>query len=335
MTAALVTRGEPQGPLPPSIARYVWRHSGKHQIGLLTLSVLVFLLSVWPLEIQRRIVNDAISSGSLSTIAWLSGAYLAIALLEGGLKLLLNIYRGWVSETAVWHLRATIFGLHGRDPQPGAPPEETGVEIALVLSEAEPVGSFVGISLSEPLLQGGVLVSVLAYMIYVRPEFAIVSALVFLPQLIFVPLMQRAINRRAATRIRTLRRISSGLIARPDNTQADGWTRTADIGAVFALNMGIYTLKFEMNFLMNLMHHLGVAAVLGIGGWYAVQRTIDVGAVVAILSGLAKITDPWGDLINWYREATVSGVKYRLIETAVRRRLPTSAPSSCRRQGGG
>ncbi|MBP2233239.1 ABC-type multidrug transport system fused ATPase/permease subunit [Azospirillum agricola] len=326
---------EPIGPLPPSIAGYVRRHSGTHQIGLSILSVLVFLLSVWPLEIQRRIVNDAISSGSLSTIAWLSGGYLGLALLEGGLKLVLNIYRGWVSETAVRHLRATISGLHAGIPRPGAPAEESGVGIALVLSEAEPVGNFIGISLSEPLLQGGILVSVLGYMLHVRPEFAVVSALVFLPQLVFVPLMQRAINRRAATRIRTLRRISGGMAAPPHDAEAGVRTRTVDIDTVFALNMGIYVLKFEMNFLMNSMQHLGVAAVLGIGGLYAIQGTLDVGAVVAVLSGLAKITDPWGDLINWYREATVSGVKYHLIETAVRRIVLASGrlPDPLQRSG--
>ncbi|QCO12684.1 ABC transporter ATP-binding protein (plasmid) [Azospirillum brasilense] len=307
-------------PLPPSIASYVWRHSGKHQVGLSVLSAMVFLLSVWPLEIQRRIVNDAISSGSLSAIVGLSVVYLGIAILEGALKFILNLYRGWVSETAVRHLRMTILRLCGHASQSSVSHEQGGVAIALVLSEADPVGSFVGISLSEPLLQSGILVSVLGYMAYLRPEFALASTLLFLPQMIFVPLIQRAINHRAATRIRTLRRITSGMasvgasgsVSRADRAQS------ARVDAVFTLNMSIYTLKFGMNFLMNLMNHLGVAAVLGIGGWYVVQGIIDAGAVVAFVSGLAKIVDPWGDLINWYREATVSGVKYRLIETAVR-----------------
>lgn len=176
--AGAVVRGGGRGPLPPSIAGYVWRRSGKHQIGLSILSAMVFLLSVWPLEIQRRIVNDAMSSGSLSVIAWLSIGYLGIALLEGGLKFVLNLYRGWVSETAVRHLRTTIVRLDRCVPPPGGAPQQGGVGIALVLSEVEPVGSFVGISLSGPLLQSGILVSVLGYMAYPRVEFAMASALV-------------------------------------------------------------------------------------------------------------------------------------------------------------
>lgn len=302
--------------LPATIAGYVWRQSGTHQIALSVLSAMVFVLSVYPLEIQRRIVNDAISAGSLASLLWLSAAYLGVALLEGGLKLGLNIYRGWVSETAVRHLRRTIYGLSRRVARRHGTPEEEGVEISMILSEAEPVGSFVGISLSEPLLQVGVLLSVLGYMTYLQPEIALLGVLVFLPQLVFVPVMQRAVNRRAAARIRILRNVSGGMIDLTGRDEAWHAAQAGRIDTVFALNMGIYKLKFSMNFLMNIMHHLGVAAVLAVGGWYAVRGLIDVGAVVACISGLAKIVDPWGDLINWYREATISGVKYRLIAMA-------------------
>ncbi|WP_448203850.1 hypothetical protein [Azospirillum sp. sgz302134] len=299
--------------LPPSLVAYIRRYSGKHQIGLSVLSAMVFLLSVVPLELQRRIVNDAISSRAISSILWLAAAYVGVALLEGAIKLALNIYRGWVSEAAVRHLRTEIHGLHRCVPEQAGQSEREGLEIALILSEAEPVGNFVGISLSEPLLQGGILLSVFVYMSQLQPEVALPSLSVFLPQLVFVPLMQRAINRRAETRIRILRSVSGGMI---DHGEASDKAQADRIQRVFALNMGIYKLKFGMNFLMNLMHHLGIAIVLGIGGWYAAKGRIDVGAVVACISGLTKIIDPWGDLINWYREATINRMKYRLIATA-------------------
>jgi len=46
----------------------------------------------------------------------------------------------------------------------------------MIVAEVESIGSFVGGSISEPLLQGGVLLSVLAYMIQVA-SFARVQAL--------------------------------------------------------------------------------------------------------------------------------------------------------------
>src|ERR1700724_2693250 len=94
--------------LPRTIIGYVIRNTGVHQLGLAALSAAVFGLSAVPLELQRRIVNDAIKSGATRTILWLAAAYAGVAVLEQGLKLALNVYRGWVSEDAVRNLRQTI-----------------------------------------------------------------------------------------------------------------------------------------------------------------------------------------------------------------------------------
>lgn len=304
--------------LPQTIFGYILRHSGRHQLALAALSIIVFALSAVPLELQRRIVNDAIRLGDVSPVLWLAAAYAGVALTEGAIKLVMNIYRGWVGENAVRHLRSTIHA--NTQPLSGASSAEAeGVEVSLVLSEVEPIGGFVGVSTSEPLLQGGILLSVFGYMVYLQPEIALVSLLVFSPQFVFVPLMQHAINKRAAFRIRVLRDISGGIIDGMTHGGSHETEQSTRIERVFALNMGIYKLKFSMNFLMNLMHHLGVAAVLAVGGWYAVTGRIEVGTVVAFVSGLAKVNDPWGDLVNWFRDATSTGVKYRLVSDAVER----------------
>jgi ABC-type multidrug transport system fused ATPase/permease subunit len=302
--------------LPSTLAGYIWRYSAVHQLTLAGLSAAVFLLSAVPLEIQRRIVNDAIADRALSTILWLAAAYLGVALAEGGIKLILNIYRAWVSERAVRHLRHTISSqidnasarLHTADAE--------GIEISMILSEAEPVGGFVGISVSEPLLQGGVLLSVFAYMAFLQPEMALLCLAVLSPQLIVVPLMQRAINRRAWSRIQVLREVSGSIIGGAPGDRRAAALQDGRIDRVFVLNMGIYKLKFSMNFFMNFMYHAGIASILAVGGWFAITGRIEVGTVVAFLSGLAKVNDPWGDVVNWFREMTVSGVKYRLIAEA-------------------
>ena len=303
--------------LPPSIFGYVLRVSGRHQIALLLLSVTVFLLSAVPLEIQRRIVNDAIRNGAVNPILWLALAYFGVALLEGGVKLCLNIYRAWVSEMAVLDLRRRVSALtpdlaHHAD-RAGA----EGTEVSMILSEVEPIGGFAGISFSEPLLQAGVLVSVFGYLVYLEPLMAVLCAVAFSPQLVFVPLMQGAINRRMGERIETLRKVGGNVLGAQAAGALVAAAQDGRIAHVFALNMGIFKIKFSMNFLMNLMHHLGVAMALGVGGYYVVQGRIDVGTVVAFVSGLAKVNDPWGDLVNWYREMTVVRTRYRLLADAM------------------
>ncbi len=291
--------------LPRTIMGYVLRRSGRHQIVLALLSCAVFGLSSVPLELQRRIVNDAIKSGATRTILWLAAAYAGVALLEQSLKLALNIYRAWVSEDAVRSLRKTLRDTDHDDDS------ETGTHAAMAVAEAEPIGGFVGMAISEPLLQVGTLVSVIGYMTVLEPWSLALSAGFLLPQALFVPPLQRAINRRAEKRIRTIRRVGGDIVE-------SGVPEEARIERVFRLNMSIYRIKFSMNLGMNFMHYLAVAVALGGGGLLAVEHRIEVGTIVAVVSGLGKLNDPWGDLVNWGRELSVDSVKYRLFADAVR-----------------
>lgn len=315
--------------MPRTVMGYVLRVTGLHQAGLAVLSVGVFGLSAVPLEFQRRIVNGLTHEMSFESLAWLAAGYAGVALVEQLLKLTLNIYRGWVAENTVRRLRNVVGGLGAIGP--GTSAEDAGVEIAMVLEEVEPIGGFTGISVSEPLLQGGILVSVLGYMFILQPWLALIGLAFFLPQTLFVPLLQGAINRRARDRI-LIKRDVSGAIA--DGRFLAGASAQDPIQRIFALNMGIYWLKYVMNLLMNLMHHFSVAVALCVGGWMVLEGRIEVGTVVAVASGLGKLNDPWGDLVNWGREFSVVAVKYRLFAEAVARLGTPAGGTSERRDGG-
>ncbi len=148
-----------------------------------------------------------------------------------------------------------------------------------MLSEVEPIGGFAGISFSEPLLQGGILCSVVIYMMALKPWMALLVPALLAPQMIFVPLMQKALNRRAAARIRTLRQVSADIVGDGGAGELDGPAR---IGRVYALNNGIYRVKYSMNLLMNPMQYFAVAAALGIGGLFALMGRVEVGTVMAV-----------------------------------------------------
>lgn len=115
--------------------------------------------------------------------------------------------------------------------------------------------------------------------------------------------------------------------------QTDGHFRADDqrIDRVFSLDMGIFRLKFTMNFLMNLCSHLQIVSALLIGGWWVHTDRLEIGGVVAFISGISRLNDPWGDLVNYFRDLTVTQVKYRLLANAVnelardRAELPQSA----------
>ena len=303
--------------LPRHLSRYIFEASWLHQIPLLALTIAAFLLEVVPLELQRRIVDDAVKNRQYRAIVLLCAIYAAAILVQGALKLGMNLYRGWIGETAKRDLRQRVFAsLPGVSADP-VQAEVQGTAVSMIVAEVEPVGGFIGTSVSEPLLQVGVLATVLAYIVHIDRWMAAAALALFVPQFVFVPLMQRAMNRRTAARVRTLRLIGGGIIT-PHDHDEDGNAPDAErIDRVFQLNMGVLKIKFAMNFLMNVCSHLQIVAALLLGGWWVLNDQLEIGAVVAFISGMGRINDPWGDLVNYYREASLTLVKYRLVAAAV------------------
>ncbi|MEE7450215.1 multidrug ABC transporter ATPase [Methylobacterium radiotolerans] len=299
---------------PRTLLAFIKGASGSQQPALVLMAMVLFVADLAPLELQRRIVNEALPGGSPRTIVLLALLYIAAAGSMGALKLGLNVYRSYVSESAVRRLRKTLLDDLGA-LAPGDRAEVEGVEVSLVLAEVEPVGGFVGLSVSEPVLQGGIVAGTFGYMLYLNPLMAVLALAVFSPQAVFVPLMQRAINRRVVTRTGTLRRISGGIIGRRQYMPSR--LQSARIDRVFRLNMGIFKLKFSMNFLMNLMHHSGVALTFGLGGYLVVNGRTELGTVVAFVAGLKQLNDPWGGLVDWFRELRVTQAKYGLLRQAL------------------
>ncbi len=330
VTLELDRRGPPRPPpdgaaeMPGNIYRYVVATSGWHQLVLVVLTVLVFLLEVVPLELQRRTVDDIVKKRDFWWIVELGAVYAATVLVQGGTKLVVNIYRSWVGERARRDLRRRVHILVSSTSAAASTPEAEGVQASMIVAEVEAIGGFVGEAVSEPLLQGGILCSVLAYMIHVDVWMAATALALFIPQLVFVPLMQRAMNRRTRVRVRILRGLSVSAVG---GTRGDAERDRADderIQRVFELNMGIFRFKFSMNFLMNLSTQLQVIGALLVGGWAVYAGRLEIGGVVAFISGIGRITDPWGDLVNYFRNVNIAQVKYALLRDAINQQ---AAPS--------
>jgi ABC-type bacteriocin/lantibiotic exporter with double-glycine peptidase domain len=319
-------RASGAGEMPRNIFRYVLETSGLHQLFLLLLTVGVFLLEVVPLELQRRIVNDLVKHRDYRLVILLCAIYAGTVLVQGGTKLVLNVYRSWVGERATRDLRRRVRVLVSSPSSASSGSEAQGIQASMIVAEVEPIGGFVGASVSEPLLQGGVLLSVLAYMIHVDLWMGGTAFALFLPQLVFVPLMQGAMNRRTEVRVQIIRQLSISVVEATSGDDERDQTDDGRIDRVFELNMGIFRLKFTMNFLMNLSTQLQIIAALLVGGWLVYRDQLEIGGVVAFISGVGRFTDPWGDLVNYFRDVNITQVKFRLVSDAVNQQARGQAP---------
>jgi ABC-type bacteriocin/lantibiotic exporter with double-glycine peptidase domain len=303
--------------MPSNIFRYVLETSGWHQLFLLLLTVGVFLLEVVPLELQRRIVNDLVKHRDYGFIITLGVVYAGAALIQGGTKLVLNVYRIWIGERATRDLRRRIHLLISSPSSASSGSGAQGIQASMMVAEVEPIGGFIGASVSEPLLQGGVMISVLAYMIHLDIWMASTALVLFLPQLVFVPLMQGAMNRRTEGRVQIIRQLSISVVEATGSDDAGDQTDDQRINRVFELNMGIFRIKFTMNFLMNLITQLQIIGAMLVGGWLVYKDQLEIGGVVAFISGIGRLTDPWGDLVNYFRDVNITQVKFRLMSDAI------------------
>lgn len=305
--------------LPQNIFRYVLDDSGLHQLSLAMLAVAVFLLEFVPLELTRRIIDDVTKHRNFLSVIILGSFYAASILIQGSTKLVLNVYRGWVSERATRNLRNRILAVTEISAAGSPSSEATGTELSMIVAEVEPIGGFVSECISEPLLQGGVLLCLLAYMVHVEFGIAVVALILFAPQLVFVPVMQSAINWRTKARVSTLREVSASIVVAHDKGATFLDESALRIDHVFQLGMGIFRFKYTMNFLMNLCSHGQIIGILLVGGWYVYTDRLAIGGVVAFISAVSRLNDPWGDLVNYFRDLSSTQVRFRLMVEAVNR----------------
>ena len=68
---------------------------------------------------------------------------------------------------------------------------------------------------------------------------------------------------------------------------------------------------------MNLSTQFQIIAALLVGGWLVYTDELEIGGVVAFISGIGRFTDPWGDLVNYFRDVNITQVRYGLLRDAI------------------
>lgn len=56
-----------------------------------------------------------------------------------------------------------------------------------------------------------------------------------------------------------------------------------------------------------------IVGVLMLGGWYVVHSEMEIGSLVAFVSAIGRLNDPWGDLFAYFANLTSAQAKYRLF----------------------
>ena len=287
----------------------------RQQVPLCLLTFGVFPLTLAPLELQRRIINEAIGGVDLDLLLWLGGLYLAVVLVQGVLKYLRNVYLERVGQGISRRLRRRIV-----DGEAFGAEMAEGTKQSLIAAEAEAVGGFAAESLAFPLLQLGIVLSIAGYMLIVDPLVAAVALAFFAPSIVLLVFLQPRLNRLTAHKTEAQRELGEAVLEddrAPADTEAGGATKIDRlIDQMYGLKIKIALLKYGLKFANNLLGHLGPLSVLVVGGWMVIQGQTALGTIVAFISGYDKMSAPARDLLNFYRRLSMMKVQYGMVRDA-------------------
>ncbi len=305
---------------------YVWRSSASQQIVLIIVAIIAAVLAAAPLELQRHIINTLAGREKFERLGWLCGGYLIAALGIGGLKYIVNIKSAGLGEFMIRSLREQVLHSSSRD----ATPHETrnnksGGLVTTISSQAEAVGKFVGDCISTPIVQAGTLLSVLGYMLYTEPRLGVVVLFITIPQLFVVPMIQRRLNVHVRERAHTLVRAGDLMVDPALRLGSSADSLVSEIRKAFEIiylaRLRVFKLKFGLKFLISALQSMAVFLLLFVGGIMVLNGKTEIGIVVAFISGLDRVIDPWREMIAFVRSTSAAKIQFDLMESTLGRKL--------------
>ena len=295
---------------------YVWRMSGWHQVCVALLALMVAGLWAVPLDLQRRIVDDAIADRDLDSMILLAGLYLGVVLLQAALKFTVRLYQAWLSESAIRYTRGHLLSIFDRHMENSE--ADSGEATSIINAEVDKLGGFVGDAIAQPIVQAGTLVALLGYMIMVEPLVATISTVILAIQIAIVPPLQACVNKRITIHVTLARRLGGGIVRHAEGSGGSEEMTAAEkldmtIKRIFRNRMMIHILKWVLKGLVNLMNNLAPLSVLAIGGWLVIEGQTSIGVVVAFMSGFDRLAAPVRGLIAYFRQASQARVQHDMI----------------------
>lgn len=317
-----------------TLLRYIWRYSKRQQLVILFITFLSFPLLYYSLELPKIIVNDALQGtgfprtvfgiqlDQVSYLLTLSFAFLALVIINNGIKYTLNVYKGLVGERMLRRLRYELYQRVLRFRLPRFRQVSQGEIIPIITSEVEPLGGFIGDAIALPALQGGTLV-VYLYFIFMQDFFLGLAAIALYPvQMWIIPKLQSRVNKLARERVINIRRFADRIgesvsgIREIHANDTSAW-HLADMSDRLQTNFDIrfrgFRLRFLIKFLNNFINQLTPFFFYSIGGYLVITGDLSLGALVAVLAAYKDLAGPWKELLAFYQERADVEIKYQTV----------------------
>ncbi len=303
-----------------SLFSWVFAGNVKLQIMLLVIIIVMVFARVVPLEMQKRIVNEAINLRNINLLFMYCGIYLVAVIFFSALKYLTNVLQTLITQRSTARMRKALYHhiltlplSFFRNTQPGS-------VVNSLVSELAMPGNFVGMAVVSPVTNVLTLLAFAGYLFWLNPLLAGVSLSIYPIVVFLVPVLQKGVNRANKKRVYAARNLSSRIAEsisgiheihgngayRIENKKYDRLVdRLLKIRIVWSLYR--FAVKTSNNFFVS----LGPFIVFILGGYLTIKGQLELGALVAFLSAQQKLYDPWKELIEFYQVYQDGSVTYQ------------------------
>jgi ABC-type multidrug transport system fused ATPase/permease subunit len=321
------------GGIQPTLHGFILKHSLWQQVFVITLAVVSQPFLYYSYDLPKNIINTitkwqphSFSIGITSfhfdhlTYLWvLCALYFVMVLVNGGFKYWINRYKGQLGERMLRRLRFELYKRLLRFPSSYFKKVSTGEIIPMITSEVEPLGGFIGDIFAQPAVQGGTLITTIAFMFAQDWILGLASLSLYPIQGYIIPKMQRKVNLLGKQRVRTIRRVAdrvgestfgSGEILTHDNARYQLASFSRLLGTIYDIRFEIYQRKFFVKFLNNTLNQVTPFFFYAIGGYLVIRGNLSAGALVAVIAAYKEMSAPWKELLDYYQQFQDTKIKY-------------------------
>ncbi|MBI4805840.1 MAG: ABC transporter ATP-binding protein/permease [Desulfovibrio sp.] len=301
-----------------SLFSWVLTSNLKLQLILLLVIVVTVSIRVLPLEMQKKIINEAIGEQKVNLLLLYCGYYLAAVVSGSALKFAINALQTYIGQEALAEMRKKLYAHILTLPINFFRKASPGMIVSSLVTEVANAGDFIGQAIAVPVTNILTLLAFAGYLFYLNPLMAGLSMILYPLALIFVPMMQKRSNAANRERVDIGRKMStmigetvSGIHEIHGNASfRHENNRFGDVtDKQFKVRVRWNLWKFGIKNSNNFFQSLGPFVLFLVGGWLAINGRFDLGALVAFLSANEKLYDPWKELMDFYQswqDATVS-----------------------------
>ncbi|MFI8971531.1 ABC transporter ATP-binding protein [Nocardia asteroides] len=334
---------EEERPFRLATARRILRFAEPHWrriSGFLVLSVLAAVLGVATPVLAGRVVNDIVGGSAPRTVVLLALAIAGLAILDAGLGIVIRWLSARIGEGLILDLRTAVFDHVQKMPVAFFTRTRTGALVSRLNSDVIGAQRAFSDTLSGVVTNIVTLVLTLAVMLSISWQITLL-ALVLLP--VFVIPARRAGNRLAAMQ-REAAQLNAAMstqmterFSAPGATLVKLFGRPQQESSEFAVratrvrDIGVRTAMLQTTFVtsLTLVSALALALVYGLGGWYALQGSLDAGSVVALSLLLTRLYTPLTALASARLEIMSALVSFeRVFEVLDLKPLIEDAPGA-------